>query len=299
MIGIYKITNLINGKCYIGQSVNVEGRLRHHRIMLESDSHWNKHLQYSVNKYGLDNFKFELIEECNREDLSQRERYWIQHYNSFNNGFNKTTGGENETGWIHDEETKSKISHALTGDNNPMKRPEIAYKANCCRSEEDIHNAVTKANETKRKHKESGLKYRCRDMHGSNNPMYGKKGEKCPHYGRIAITNGEITKYINPDDLSEWESKGFYKGKDKGYCERMSKAKRGTSYYKRDSSTTNKKCNTYIYENQEFNGSYKIRDFLRENGYPKISQNTIYKLSNGGSPKGYESLVGKIKVVVK
>lgn len=96
MIGIYKITNNINGKCYIGKSeVSIEGRINYHKSRLEEGTHYNTHMQNSFNKYNGD-FSYEIIEELdNRDDCCDREKYWIEYYKSSNPeyGFNMTKGG--------------------------------------------------------------------------------------------------------------------------------------------------------------------------------------------------------------
>ena len=99
MTGIYKITNMVNGKVYIGQSVDVEVRWRSHKSELRGNYHENPYLQNSWNKYGEDNFKFEIIESCNQEDLNKLEIYYIKEYNSYiraenSNGYNMTEGGD-------------------------------------------------------------------------------------------------------------------------------------------------------------------------------------------------------------
>lgn len=94
MIGIYKITNQINGKCYIGQSVNITRRWKDHRTRYQTEDNL---LYRAIRKYGLENFSFEIIEECSQEKLNEREIYWIAFYNSANSdkGYNLTTGGNN------------------------------------------------------------------------------------------------------------------------------------------------------------------------------------------------------------
>lgn len=77
-IGIYKITNLLNNKIYIGstsKSFNI--RWGNHKSKLKDNKHYNKHLQYAYNKYGSDNFKYEILEVCLKEDLIKREQYYI------------------------------------------------------------------------------------------------------------------------------------------------------------------------------------------------------------------------------
>lgn len=93
-IGIYKIVCKVNNKMYIGQSTNIKSRWKQHIGMLNGNYHINIHLQSAWNKYGEDNFIFEIIEECSIDKLNEREVYWIEKYNSFKNGFNRTIGGD-------------------------------------------------------------------------------------------------------------------------------------------------------------------------------------------------------------
>ena len=87
--GIYKVTNKINGKVYIGQSVDIGRRWRQH-MTAEDDIYFHKAIQ----KYGVDNFIWEVIEKCKKSELDERESYWIEYYDSFNKGYNCTKGGD-------------------------------------------------------------------------------------------------------------------------------------------------------------------------------------------------------------
>lgn len=87
--GIYKVTNKINGKVYIGQSVDIGRRWRQH-MTAEDDIYFHKAIQ----KYGVENFEWEVIEKCKKSELDERESYWIEYYDSFNNGYNCTKGGD-------------------------------------------------------------------------------------------------------------------------------------------------------------------------------------------------------------
>lgn len=82
--GIYQIINLKNGKRYVGKSKNLYRRKYQHLGELNSNKHNNKYLQNSYNKYGSNNFLFEVIEFCDINNLSNREYYWINHYQSYN-----------------------------------------------------------------------------------------------------------------------------------------------------------------------------------------------------------------------
>ena len=84
MIGIYKITNLINGKSYVGQSIHIERRWQEH-CQLASTSQISK----AIKKYGKENFLFEILEQCSIEELNNQENYWIAHFDTIvPNGYN-------------------------------------------------------------------------------------------------------------------------------------------------------------------------------------------------------------------
>lgn len=81
-IGIYSITCTKNGRRYIGQSRVLNKRKWQHFNELDHNKHHNKYLQNTYNKYKKENFKFEVIENCEIEKLNEREAYWISYYNS-------------------------------------------------------------------------------------------------------------------------------------------------------------------------------------------------------------------------
>ena len=95
--GIYKISNDINNKVYIGQSIHCEQRWSSHKSNV-CDPKKNKYPLYrDMKKYGIEHFFFEIIEECSKEDLNSREKFWIKYYNSFFDGYNLTQGGSTGT----------------------------------------------------------------------------------------------------------------------------------------------------------------------------------------------------------
>lgn len=92
--GIYKITNLINGMSYVGQSVNIADRFRAHiKAGLGIDSSNNK-LYTAMKKDRVENFMFEIIEECDRTLLNEKEKYWIEFFQSESFGYNMTKGNK-------------------------------------------------------------------------------------------------------------------------------------------------------------------------------------------------------------
>ena len=94
MIGIYKITNIQNGRMYIGQSNNIERRFKEHqtkgaksRILVD----------VAIKKHGKKNFIYEVLEECLSEELDAREVFWIDYFNSTKKGYNFSTGGKQQS----------------------------------------------------------------------------------------------------------------------------------------------------------------------------------------------------------
>lgn len=101
MIGIYKVTNLINGKIYIGQSQHIETRWYSHKNDYNNpnSSGYTSMFYNAMRKYGVENFQFEVIEECPLDKLNEREQYWIEYFHSYwgfekSNGYNMTLGGD-------------------------------------------------------------------------------------------------------------------------------------------------------------------------------------------------------------
>ena len=101
MIGIYKITNLVNGHSYIGLSTNIEKRFCYHKNPYNWNREKDKTLYKAILKYGIDNFNFEILEECSIEELSEKEKFYIDKYDTFHNGYNMTAGGEDNSGDSH------------------------------------------------------------------------------------------------------------------------------------------------------------------------------------------------------
>ena len=122
--GIYKITNKINGKSYIGLSGDILVRWNEHK------SHYkiiDNVLYRAMRKYGIENFVFEILENCPKHKLGEREKFYIKKYRTYVgfedcNGYNMTLGGEESEGMVFTEETRNKMSSKRKLGNNPAAR---------------------------------------------------------------------------------------------------------------------------------------------------------------------------------
>ena len=95
MAYIYKITNKINNKVYIGKTVSsIEERWKRHCYDSKKISEEKRPLYSAMKKYGENNFSIEQIEECSDDIVNEREIYWIEYYGSFKYGYNATLGGD-------------------------------------------------------------------------------------------------------------------------------------------------------------------------------------------------------------
>lgn len=92
---IYKITNEVNNKVYIGKTLlTPEQRFKAHILDSKKNTKESRPLYSAMKKYGIEKFHISTIEECALESLDERERYWIEYFGSFKNGYNATIGGD-------------------------------------------------------------------------------------------------------------------------------------------------------------------------------------------------------------
>ncbi|MCB0103273.1 MAG: GIY-YIG nuclease family protein [Anaerolineales bacterium] len=98
--GIYQVKNTLNGRMFLGSSLNLEGPLNRHKFMLKIGSHTNKSLQNDWNEIGAENFVFEILEEVNvvdspnfnlNDELTLLEMIWLEKLNPVENGYNLNT----------------------------------------------------------------------------------------------------------------------------------------------------------------------------------------------------------------
>jgi hypothetical protein len=121
--GVYQIKNLINNKCYIGSSIEIENRWRRHKKDLRKNKHHSIILQRAWNKYGESNFEFSIIEECLVEVLIIQEQYYLELYEPI---YNICRIAGSCLGVTHSKESnEKKRRYAL--DNN-VKPPESTWR---------------------------------------------------------------------------------------------------------------------------------------------------------------------------
>lgn len=113
--GIYKIVNKINGKVYVGSSVNINKRWLEHVSYLNRGVHHSIKLQRSYNKYGSEFFEMSIIELCSSCILIEREQYWIDELNSYHGGYNATPKAHSTIGYVWTDEQRKKLSLILSG----------------------------------------------------------------------------------------------------------------------------------------------------------------------------------------
>ena len=162
---IYKATNILNNKTYIGQTIQpLERRKTDH--LGKATHETTNYFHSAIRKYGKDNFRWQVICICSNVDLlNEQEQYYIAFYDSINNGYNLRSGGEN---YILSKETKRKISKAMKG----LMMGEKNHMYNKSHSEEtkrkisESEKGKKLSDKTKRKISES--------TKGAKNHNYGK-----------------------------------------------------------------------------------------------------------------------------
>ena len=142
---------------------------------------------YAIQKYGWDSFHHEVLLtiQCDNEEelvfwLKEWEKYYIEKYDSFHNGYNSTLGGEGSTGYKHTQETKNKMSEIHKGEKHHF-YGKTGEKAICYGRNGEKHPMYGKhhTDESKKKMSESHKG----KMTGEKNPMYGRTGTNHPYYG--------------------------------------------------------------------------------------------------------------------
>jgi len=177
--GIYKITNDINGKVYIGQSIHAKKRLSEHRNALRNNHHNNKHLQSTWNKHGEENFELKILELCSEALLDKREIYWISYYKANNGlyGYNSEGGGRKNK--IVSDEIREKLRISSTGRPHSLEgKKKIGDAQRGKTLSKETRTKVGLANIGNKnmlgKHQPESMKQKMREVSKGNKNMLGK-----------------------------------------------------------------------------------------------------------------------------
>ena len=139
--GIYMIKNMINGKVYIGQAVNIERRWNEHISELNGNRHFNQHLQRAWNKYGANNFIFSVIEKCSENNLTKREQYWINYYGGIDNNNNYNFREASSSGTFN-KAVRAKISKNTK---KAMGNPAVRARHKKAMEDQAVHDKISKS----------------------------------------------------------------------------------------------------------------------------------------------------------
>lgn len=169
---IYLITNLVNSKKYVGQTLQgrEERRWLEHSVFYLND---NKILHNAIKKHGSENFEFKVIETDIPEGLiDERERYYIKYYNTFyinGQGYNMTEGGQGVHGYLHTEETKQQIKESNLTAWQRIKEEEPERYAQLC-----LNRSLSNKGKPKSDAHKALLSKIASERTGEKNPFFGK-----------------------------------------------------------------------------------------------------------------------------
>lgn len=203
--GIYKIQNIINGNFYIGQSVNLGRRRTNHFYELRHSKHGNEHLQRAFNKYGEENFIFEIILYCEPDELTYYEQSLVDLLKPEYNICRECV--DSPRGVVASEETRLKMSLRTSGSMNPMYGKIMSEESRLLMSQANLGKKLS--DETRKKMSES------------------RKGDKSAWFGR------HHTKEANEKNRIAHEGKKY----PKSVGESISKSNQGNKKGKNSSSS--------------------------------------------------------------
>lgn len=214
--GIYKIVNLITEKVYVGSAVDIDKRWYNHKSLLNRGLHSNK-LQRTHDKYGLDSFTFEVIEECAKEVLIEREQYWIDHFDSYNNGYNSRPIAESVLGLKFPDRKRVKLSDEHKKNIGDGIRNSESFKLSI--KSEDRNKKISEALKGKKlndEHRKKLSESHIGLQSGENHPMWGRKHseeskKKMSDSLKGKKQNPEVVKKRNENNRGKKRSDDFKK----------------------------------------------------------------------------------------
>ena len=261
---IYKTTNKINNKIYIGQHISSSFDIKYKGSGVS--------LSYAIKKYGWNSFYTEILEECDSLDqMNEREGYWIDYYNSTDPsiGYNLDSGGSNNK---HSEITKEKMSKAALGKKKSPIHCQNISKAKTGTTHDPWQAGkvwVMKGEERYLLPKKEAQKYLDQGFINAKGPRTEESKENMHH--RTYITDGENNKLVKEEEIQYYLNQGWYIGRtfhDLNRGKSISKGKKGKICVEKDN-----KC---IFISPEL-----LQDYL-DQGYFKSS---LKKPNSNPKPK--------------
>ena len=207
---IYKITNRLNNKIYVGL----------HKSPVLDESYWGsgRLISAAIKKYGVENFSREILEWCNtRQELNRRERFWIKKLDSKRHGYNISDGGDGgatRIGMHHSEDTKEKIGRKHRG---KYVSKEVKSKlSESLKGRNSPLYGIPLTEEHKKKISENRKGKCCGEQHqdfGKHQTRERRERIGKSNSNRIYINNGDATKHVKLEDLQYYLSNGWVVGK--------------------------------------------------------------------------------------
>lgn len=290
MTGIYKITNKINGKSYIGQSINIKKRWENHKCM-------NGNKEYPIyrafRKYGIDNFEFEVLEYCSKFELAERELHYILQFESYGKGYNQTLSTTNP---LLDPDIMKKAITNMKANHRTEKYRELQREITTNLWEDDNYrkNVMDSINTVEVKEKISEHSKRNWRINREKMLAAVREAAKTPELRAIRSKN-QKERYANDSEYRKLNKQNLEKGRQV-YIDKMKNDKEfRRQYIEKARKAAQPKMKPIIMldketkeELKEFESLAAAARWIKSNaGYPKADYSTIRKASMSDTRSAY------------
>lgn len=267
--GIYCFENMTNGKIYIGQAQNIKKRIQHHIKSRDS-----LYFHNALRKYGYANFNIYILEFAEIDKLPDLEIYYIKKYNSFENGYNLTEGGEGMRGRHITEEQKKNI-----GEKNSKETWAYNYKLNYYLKSESREGLVELI-------KEKGYDINPQNIYDA---IQNKSYSKDFTFGNSKLEAKELSELIKLPKTIEFY---LYNYKTKTYSQKFTSISEGENYIRQSGyeiaqghlhtaiSNNSTYIKDFLFANSLEELHIKVKNFITELYLYNINENILFRFSN-------------------